>query len=49
MNPPAIGIHTREGATRQVRILTQDNGGGDVIMELQIATNDAADQGVHIY
>ena len=35
-------------AARQVRILTQENGGGDVIMELQIATNDAADQGVQM-
>ena len=48
-DPPAIGIHTRDGAARQVRILTQENGGDDIIMEIQVAANDAADNGVQMY
>ena len=41
--PPAIGMHAREGAAKQVRILTQEGGTEDVIVELQIAAQSAAD------
>ena len=47
-DPPAIGMHAREGMAKQVRILTQENGSDDVIMELQMAANSAADNGVRM-
>ena len=42
-------IHTREGMAKLVKVMTQEGGGDDVIMELQIAANNAADDGIQMY
>ena len=48
-NIPVVRIHTKRGVVRQVRVMTQESGAEDVIMQLQIAANDAGQCGAQVY